>query len=129
MIPEALFALVLFTPAGSGNDWDAVAECESGGDWSANTGNGYQGGLQFSDVTWDAMGGEEFAPTADQATREEQIIVAERTLAVQGPGAWPNCGGALSSSGGDQSDQTEQDSDDSDSDDSEEADQSLPVTR
>lgn len=73
-------------------NWDAVAQCESGGDWGTNTGNGYHGGLQFHPQTWAGHGGGEFAPTADQATREEQIIVAERVLDTQGIGAWPTCG-------------------------------------
>lgn len=77
-------------------EWDAVAQCESGGDWSINTGNGYHGGLQFHPDTWNGHGGQEFAPTADQATKEEQIIVAERVLATQGKGAWPTCGTGLS---------------------------------
>lgn len=72
--------------------WDEVAECESGGDWAINTGNGYYGGLQHSQPTWDAFGGQEFAPRADLSTREQQIAVAERVLAGQGPGAWPTCG-------------------------------------
>ena len=76
----------------TGRDWDAVATCESGGNWSINTGNGYYGGLQFSSSTWSGFGGAEFASRADLATREEQIAVAERVLAVQGPGAWPTCG-------------------------------------
>lgn len=67
--------------------WDAVAQCESGGDWSINTGNGYYGGLQFDQQTWDAHGGQEFAPRADLATRDQQIAVADR-LAYDG---WPNC--------------------------------------
>jgi nucleoid-associated protein YgaU len=74
------------------HNWDGVAQCESGGNWSINTGNGYYGGLQFSQSTWAAYGGREFAPRADLATKEAQIIVAERTLASQGPGAWPTCG-------------------------------------
>ncbi len=73
------------------SDWDKLAQCESGGNWSINTGNGYYGGLQFSYGTWLAYGGGEFAPTANLATREQQIIVAERTLAAQGWGAWPAC--------------------------------------
>lgn len=76
----------------SGTNWDAVAACESGNNWSINTGNGYQGGLQFSPSTWNGYGGQEFAPTADQATREQQIVVAERVRAGQGMGAWPTCG-------------------------------------
>lgn len=77
-------------------EWDAVAQCESGGNWSINTGNGYHGGLQFHPDTWNGHGGQEFAPTADQATKEQQIIVAERVLATQGKGAWPTCGTGLS---------------------------------
>jgi Transglycosylase-like domain len=76
----------------SGHDWDAVARCESGGNWSINTGNGYYGGLQFSQSTWAAFGGTAYAPRADLATKAQQIAVAERTLAAQGPGAWPTCG-------------------------------------
>ena len=75
--------------------WDQVAQCESGGNWHINTGNGFYGGLQFAPQTWDSFGGGEFAETADRATREQQIIIAERVLAVQGPGAWPTCGGPL----------------------------------
>lgn len=73
------------------SDWDKLAQCESGGNWAINTGNGYYGGLQFSYGTWLAYGGGQFAPTANLATREQQIIVAERTLASQGWGAWPAC--------------------------------------
>jgi phage-related minor tail protein len=79
-------------PPSTGHNWDAVAMCESGGNWSINTGNGYYGGLQFSQSTWDAFGGQEFAPRADLATKAEQIAVAERVLVGQGPGAWPTCG-------------------------------------
>jgi hypothetical protein len=74
------------------HNWDGVAECESGGDWNINTGNGYQGGLQFSRSTWAAYGGLAYAPRADLATKGQQIAVAERTLAGQGAGAWPTCG-------------------------------------
>ena len=73
------------------SDWDKLAQCESGGNWAINTGNGYYGGLQFSYGTWLAYGGGEFAPTANLATREQQIVIAERTLAGQGWGAWPAC--------------------------------------
>jgi nucleoid-associated protein YgaU len=73
-------------------NWDAIAQCESGGNWSINTGNGYSGGLQFSRSTWLAYGGGQYAPTAGQASRSQQIAVAERTLAGQGIGAWPTCG-------------------------------------
>ncbi len=71
--------------------WDKVAQCESGGNWGINTGNGYSGGLQFTSSTWRGFGGGEFAPTANQATRAEQIVVAERVLDAQGWGAWPVC--------------------------------------
>jgi nucleoid-associated protein YgaU len=72
--------------------WDSVAACESGGNWSISTGNGYYGGLQFSRSTWLAYGGAAYGSTANQASREQQIAVAQRVLAGQGPGAWPNCG-------------------------------------
>src|SRR5690625_5195715 len=72
--------------------WDEVAQCESGGNWSINTGNGYHGGLQFSASTWRAFGGSEYASTADQASKAEQIAIAQRTLHGQGPGAWPTRG-------------------------------------
>jgi resuscitation-promoting factor RpfA len=71
--------------------WDAVAKCESGNRWDINTGNGYSGGLQFLPATWRGFGGTEYAPAAHLATREEQIAVAERVLAVQGWNAWPTC--------------------------------------
>ena len=71
--------------------WDSLAQCESGGNWHIDTGNGYYGGLQFLPSTWLGFGGGEFAPRADLATREQQITVAERVLAVQGWGAWPAC--------------------------------------
>jgi cell wall-associated NlpC family hydrolase len=78
--------------AASSSTWDRVADCESSGDWSADTGNGYYGGLQFTASTWDGYGGQRYAARADQATRSEQIAVAERVLSDQGPGAWPVCG-------------------------------------
>ena len=77
------------------SDWDRLAQCEAGGNWHINTGNGYQGGLQFNPQTWQANGGGQFAATADQATREQQIVVAERVLASQGWGAWPACSASL----------------------------------
>ena len=73
-------------------EWDQVAQCESTGNWAIDTGNGYHGGLQFSPSTWSGYGGGEFAPQANMATREQQIVVAERVLAGQGRGAWPVCG-------------------------------------
>jgi LysM repeat protein len=74
------------------HDWSGVADCESGGNWSINSGNGYYGGLQFSSSTWLGHGGAEFAPRADLASVGEQITVAERVLQTQGAGAWPTCG-------------------------------------
>lgn len=71
--------------------WDRVAACESGGNWKVNTGNGFQGGLQFTPSTWKAFGGTKYAPYAHQATKAQQIAVAERVLDGQGPGAWPVC--------------------------------------
>jgi LysM repeat protein len=68
--------------------WDKVAQCESGGDWHINTGNGYYGGLQFSQSSWEAAGGLQYAPRADLATKDQQIAVAEKLLAMQGPSAW-----------------------------------------
>jgi hypothetical protein len=82
--------------AASDAEWDQVARCESGGNWAINTGNGYQGGLQFAPGTWIASGGGQYAPAAQLATKEQQIAVAERVLAHQGRGAWPVCGGPLS---------------------------------
>lgn len=82
---------IAMAPSAVANDWDELAQCESSGDWSINTGNGYYGGLQFKQSTWEAYGGTQYAPRADMATREQQIAVAERTLAAQGPGAWPGC--------------------------------------
>lgn len=74
--------------AASGSVWDRLAQCESGGRWNINTGNGYHGGLQFSPRTWRAFGG---TGSASRASRVQQIAVAERVLAAQGWGAWPSC--------------------------------------
>ncbi|MDQ0387358.1 LysM repeat protein [Streptomyces sp. DSM 42143] len=82
--------------AATASEWDAVAQCESGGNWSINTGNGYYGGLQFSASTWAGYGGTQYAATADQATKAQQIEIAEKVLAGQGKGAWPVCGTGLS---------------------------------
>jgi len=90
-------ALSAHAAAATDGEWDRVARCESGNNWSINTGNGYQGGLQFSPGTWRSHGGGEFAPAANMASREQQIAVAERVLASQGRGAWPVCGTGLSS--------------------------------
>ena len=75
--------------------WDRVAECESSQNWSADTGNGYKGGLQFSDTTWRAYGGNAYAPSADKATREEQIAVAKQVHREQGTRAWSSCASGL----------------------------------
>jgi uncharacterized protein YabE (DUF348 family) len=78
---------------GNGSIWDAIASCESGGNWAINTGNGFYGGVQFDLGTWAANGGLRFAPRADLATRDEQIAIAQVTQARQGWGAWPVCSG------------------------------------
>jgi resuscitation-promoting factor RpfB len=80
-------------PVGNGEIWDAISRCEAGGNWAINSGNGYYGGVQFDQNTWERNGGLRFAPRADLATREEQITVAEVTRAHQGWGAWPVCSG------------------------------------
>ncbi|MGP3770146.1 transglycosylase family protein [Streptomyces sp. SDT5-1] len=79
--------------AADAHTWNKVAACESSGNWSINTGNGYYGGLQFTRSTWAAYGGTAYAPRADLATKQEQIAVAEKVLKGQGPGAWPVCSG------------------------------------
>ena len=71
--------------------WDKVAKCESGNRWQINTGNRYYGGLQFSSGTWRAFGGRKYASQAHRASKAEQIAIARRVLAGQGPGAWPTC--------------------------------------
>ncbi len=83
--PIALAANAEAAPSGV---WDKIAQCESGGNWGIDTGNGYAGGLQFSPSTWRAYGG---SGSASGASREQQIAVAERVLAAQGWGAWPVC--------------------------------------
>ncbi|MGW2211025.1 transglycosylase family protein [Streptomyces sp. NPDC001781] len=77
--------------AADGTTWDKVAECESGGSWSADTGNGYYGGLQISQDDWDKYGGTQYAASADQASRSQQISVAEKILADQGTTHWATC--------------------------------------
>ena len=78
-------------PVSNGATWDALAACESGGNWAINTGNGFYGGVQFDQNTWERHGGLRYAPRADLATREEQLAIAEVTRARQGWGAWPVC--------------------------------------
>ncbi|GAB2936787.1 resuscitation-promoting factor [Rhodococcus aerolatus] len=79
----------------NGSSWDALAQCESGGNWSINTGNGFYGGLQFDSGTWLSNGGGQYAPRADLATREQQIAVAERLSAGRGFAPWPSCSARL----------------------------------
>ena len=82
-------------PSSSGLNWDAVAACESGGNWHINTGNGYYGGLQFDSGTWLSNGGGAYAPRADLASREQQIAVATRLYNARGASPWPVCGQRL----------------------------------
>ncbi|MEV5838915.1 transglycosylase family protein [Nocardia sp. NPDC052112] len=100
IIGTAGVALAGNASAAPDQDWDRLAQCEAGGNWGINTGNGFQGGLQFSPSTWNAHGGGEYAATANQATREQQIAVAEKVLASQGWGAWPSCSSSLGLSSG-----------------------------
>lgn len=78
-----------------GSVWDRLAQCESTGNWAINNGNGFYGGIQFDQNTWDRWGGQEYAPRPDLASREEQIAIAQKTLAAQGWGAWPACSSSL----------------------------------
>ena len=89
--PTLMTAALLTAPTASASpNWDAIAQCESGGTWAINTGNGYYGGLQFTLSTWQANGG---TGMPNLASRAEQIRVAENVLRTQGIGAWPVCGG------------------------------------
>ena len=85
-------------PVSNGATWDALSRCEAGGNWAINTGNGYFGGVQFDQNTWERNGGLRYAARADLATREEQIAIAEVTRARQGWGAWPTCSGRIGAS-------------------------------
>jgi resuscitation-promoting factor RpfB len=82
-------------PVANPATWDALSRCEAGGNWAINTGNGFYGGVQFDQNTWERQGGLRYAPRADLATREEQIAIAEVTRARQGWGAWPVCSGRV----------------------------------
>ncbi|MFJ8593646.1 transglycosylase family protein [Streptomyces sp. NPDC093598] len=96
--------------AADGTTWDRVADCETGGAWSQNSGNGYYGGLQLSQEDWENHGGLDYAASADLASRSQQISVAERILADQGVGAWRTCGllsGLQQDKGSDSSDSSE----------------------
>ena len=90
-VVAAPLALAGPAQAASGSTWDRLAQCESSGNWAINTGNGYYGGVQFSAQTWRAFGGGAYAPTANRASRAQQIVIAERVLDAQGWGAWPAC--------------------------------------
>ncbi|MFF9490542.1 transglycosylase family protein [Streptomyces sp. NPDC014676] len=99
LAPLGLLAATGTAAAADGGVWDRIAQCESGGDWHINTGNGYYGGLQFSGSTWRAYGGTAYAPTADRATRAQQIAVATKVQRAQGWGAWPTCSARAGASG------------------------------
>lgn len=87
----ATLALSGTANAAPSSTWDKVAACESGGNWAINTGNSFYGGLQFTQQTWAGYGGTAYAPRADLASKGQQIAIAEKVLAGQGPGAWPVC--------------------------------------
>ncbi|MGX5187987.1 LysM peptidoglycan-binding domain-containing protein [Streptomyces avermitilis] len=91
LAPLGLLAATGEAAAADSGVWDRIAQCESGGNWHINTGNGYYGGLQFSAGTWRAYGGTAYAATADQASRGQQIAVATKVQRAQGWGAWPTC--------------------------------------
>ncbi|MFD4791732.1 transglycosylase family protein [Streptomyces sp. NPDC058459] len=99
LAPLGLLAASGEVRAADNGVWDRIAQCESGGNWHINTGNGYYGGLQFSAGTWRAYGGGAYAATADQASRGAQIAVASRVQRAQGWGAWPVCSGRAGASG------------------------------
>ncbi|MFD5918467.1 transglycosylase family protein [Kitasatospora sp. NPDC058201] len=90
-LPVAGLVTATSASAAPASAWDSVAKCESGGNWSISTGNGFYGGLQFTPSTWKAFGGTAYAAQANQASRAQQIAVAEKVLSSQGPGAWPVC--------------------------------------
>jgi hypothetical protein len=95
MVEESVQISVQNYDPGDGSRWDQLAQCETGGDWATNTGNGFGGGLQFmhqsSYSTWLSFGGGEYAAHPWEASREQQIVVAEKVLASSGWGAWPGC--------------------------------------
>lgn len=99
LAPLGLLAATGNATAADSGVWDRIAQCESGGDWHINTGNGYYGGLQFSAATWRAYGGTAHAPTADRATRSQQIAVATKVQRAQGWGAWPTCSARAGAAG------------------------------
>jgi LysM repeat protein len=99
LAPLGLLAATGNAAAADNGVWDRIAQCESGGNWHINTGNGYYGGLQFSAGTWRAYGGTAYAPRADQASRSAQIAVAIKVQQAQGWGAWPVCSARAGASG------------------------------
>ncbi|MFE8992445.1 transglycosylase family protein [Streptomyces collinus] len=100
LAPLGLLAASGNAAAADSGVWDRIAQCESGGNWHINTGNGYYGGLQFAPSTWNAYGGTAYAPTADRASRSQQIAVATKVQRAQGWGAWPTCSARAGASGG-----------------------------
>lgn len=100
LAPLGLLAATGNAAAADSGVWDRIAQCESGGDWHINTGNGYYGGLQFSAGTWRAYGGSAYASTADKASKAQQIAVATKAQRGQGWGAWPTCSSRAGASGG-----------------------------
>jgi len=99
LAPLGLLAATGNAAAADSGVWDRIAQCESGGNWHINTGNGYYGGLQFSPSTWRAYGGTAYAATADGATKSQQISVATKVQNAQGWGAWPTCSARAGASG------------------------------
>ncbi|MFC5959063.1 transglycosylase family protein [Streptomyces pratens] len=99
LAPLGLLASAGSATAADSGVWDRIAQCESGGNWHINTGNGYYGGLQFSASTWRAYGGTAYAPTADRATKAQQITIAAKVQRGQGWGAWPTCSARAGASG------------------------------
>ncbi|MEU2447143.1 transglycosylase family protein [Streptomyces althioticus] len=99
LAPLGLLAAAGGAAAADDGVWDRIARCESGGDWHINTGNGYYGGLQFSASTWRAFGGTAYAPTADRASKAQQIEIATKVQRAQGWNAWPVCGARAGASG------------------------------
>ena len=99
LAPLGLLSATGEAAAADSGVWDRIAQCESGGDWHINTGNGYYGGLQFSAGTWRAFGGGAYASTADKASKAQQISIAAKVQNAQGWGAWPTCSARAGASG------------------------------
>ncbi|MEV1066507.1 transglycosylase family protein [Streptomyces sp. NPDC050263] len=99
LAPLGLLSATGNAAAADSGVWDRIAQCESGGNWHINTGNGYYGGLQFAASTWRAYGGSAYASTADKASKAQQISVATKVQKAQGWGAWPTCSARAGASG------------------------------